>query len=155
MYPRTLALWHLVPIWCGDSAAASFATLPGFVGSGGFVKALAAGHKKAPQYFDYCLGRNVVSLLCCLEMLETQPHNTSKQLRKQNSKSYLKCHIRILFSSIFYLILRSVLSHRGTCGWQRSKLGGWGMWARVVVRPLQRDLPQGIHRYGTAMCAHM
>lgn len=52
-----------------------------------------------------------------------------------------------------YIILRAALSFRGICGWQCSMLGGWELWARVVVLPVQKGLPRGVHRYSTEMCA--
>lgn len=137
--------------------------MPGFVGSGGFVKALAARGRGLPLYFSYCLDRSILTFSVASKKLKTQPHNAPKKLRRQNKTNLLKSRIRKLFKYhiymiyiymlYIYIILRAALSFRGICGWQCSMLGGWELWARVVVLPVQKGLPRGVHRYSTEMCA--
>lgn len=124
--------------------------VPGFVGSGGFVMALAARRKIAPRYFSYCLGRSILTFSVALKNLKTQPHNTVKKLRVKKypcSKAKLENFISSIIHA--YAIFRTDLSFRGICGWQCSKLGAWELWGSVAVLPVQRDLPQGYT--GTAL----
>lgn len=106
--------------------AVPYAPLPGLVGSGVFVKALAAGGKRAPQYFSYCLDRSLLAFSVAFKKLKTQPHNTSKKLRERKKNPSSKAILENFFQvSHIYIILRAALSLRGICGWQCSKLGGW------------------------------
>lgn len=90
-----------------SGAAVPYAALPGFVGSGGFPKALAAGGKTCPQYFRYCLDRSILAFSVALKKLKTRHHNTPKKLRKQNktknpsSKAILEIFFQVSYIYIY------------------------------------------------------